>query len=1152
LIMSTLSKEYRRQLESTVLKARDEAERGAAAALESYGVAEAKLPAHLDDAGKNLRRKLRAHGRQVGDVRRPDESQEVEHLIHECAYEHWHRMLFARFLAENGFLIEPESGLDVDFAHCEEEAKRLGIDPWELASRFAQKMFPGIFRPDDPVLQLRLPAESRNGLTVLLASLPREVFLADDSLGWVYQFWQAERKKEISKSEVPRGADEIAPVTQLFTEDYMVEFLLHNTLGAWWAGRLAAVSSDQFSVTSCPTEEEARKACSLPGVDWKYLRFVRKDGKWTPAAGTFPGWPKAVRELRALDPCMGSGHFLVFALAILVRMRMEEEGLSAADACMAVLRENLFGLELDPRCTQIAAFNLALAAWKLGGYQKDLSLNLACSGLGLHAKKEDWLKLAERAAQTNALAPESDLLGTREETLLSQKLKAGMERLYQLFQKAPVLGSLINPRSLGGDLLMAEFHDLQPLLAEALQRETGDEAHELAVTAQGVAKAAEILSGYYTLVGTNVPYLGIRKQCETLKEYATTYYSDAKEDFATVFCARISHWLKDTTMAVVTPQNWFYQFRYRHHRISVLENESIRLIARLGEGGFQSSEAAGALAALSIINCTKPTEDSVIQVIDASEPRLPEEKATVLESGAIKQVAQKSQLSNPDARLSLERPNTERLLNEFVTTAQGIKTGDDPFWVRCFWEISQHRRQWRFYQTSSEINKPYAARSLVINWATNGDGMVRPRTDSPVVGKSGVVASAMREISVTLYNGDLHYSLATPLIPVNPDHLPAIWTYCSSPEYNKAVREIEQNIAVTTDTLAKVPFDLAHWLKVAAEKYPDGLPKPFSSDPTQWLFNGHPKGSDYPLQVAVARLVGYRWPRQAGLDFPDCPALEPDELERHADNDGVVCFSQARDEAPAAQRLRALLADAYGAEWNHAMERKLIAATGSKAESLEEWLVTDFFEQHCDIFHNRPFVWHIWDGRKDGFNVLVNYHKLASAEGGGARTLETLTYAYLGDWIARQKDAVAHGEAGADDRLAAALELQGELKNIVAGEPPYDLFIRWKPLDRQPIGWEADINDGVRLNIRPFMVATLSRGRAGCGLFRAKPGSSLKWDKDRGNEPSRSKEDFPWFWKWDEQTVDFAGGAKFNSKRWNDCHYTTAFKKAARDKKANK
>ena len=184
--------------------------------------------------------------------------------------------------------------------------------------------------------------------------------------------------------------------------------------------------------------------------------------------------------------------------------------------------------------------------------------------------------------------------------------------------------------------------------------------------------------------------------------------------------------------------------------------------------------------------------------------------------------------------------------------------------------------------------------------------------------------------------------------------------------------------------------------------------------------------------------------------------------------------------------------------------------------------------------------------------MLVNYHKLAGPKGEGHRTLETLTYAYLGDWIARQKDAVAHNEAGADDRLAAANELQGELKKILAGEPPYDLFIRWKPLHQQPIGWEADINDGGRLNIRPFMVAELSRGRTGCGLFRAKPNNRVNWDKDRGKEPLRSEADYPWFWKWDEQAMNFAGNGKFDGNRWNDCHYTAKFKREAREKKARK
>ena len=398
--MSTLSKELRRQLENAVLKARGEAERGAAAALEAFGVADAKAAGHLDEAGKELRRKLRAHGRQVGDVRRPDESQEVEHLIHECAYEHWHRMLFARFLAENGSLIEPESGLDVDFSHCEDEGNRLGIDPWEVAAGYAQKMLLDVFRSDDPVLQVRLPRETRNALPALLTSLPQDLFLASDSLGWVYQFWQAKKKEEVNAAGNKIGADELPSVTQLFTEDYMVDFLLDNTLGGWWAGK--KLTAENAKNAEFKSEEEVRRFCALPGCLWKYLRFIKAESvsaisavksSWLPAAGTFDGWPKLAKELKCLDPCMGSGHFVVGMFERLVALRLAEEKLDEAAAVAAVIRENLFGLEIDPRCTQIGAFNLALAAWRRVGHCRLPAMNLACSGLAPNAKVEDWLAL---------------------------------------------------------------------------------------------------------------------------------------------------------------------------------------------------------------------------------------------------------------------------------------------------------------------------------------------------------------------------------------------------------------------------------------------------------------------------------------------------------------------------------------------------------------------------------------------------------------------------------------------------------------------------------------------------------------------------------------------------------------------------------------
>ncbi len=94
-------------------------------------------------------------------------------------------------------------------------------------------------------------------------------------------------------------------------------------------------------------------------------------------------------------------------------------------------------------------------------------------------------------------------------------------------------------------------------------------------------------------------------------------------------------------------------------------------------------------------------------------------------------------------------------------------------------------------------------------------------------------------------------------------------------------------------------------------------------------------------------------------------------------------------------------------------------------------------------------------------------------------------------------------------RLAAALELQKRLEAILEGEPPFDIFVRWKPLIELPVGWEPDINDGVRPNIRPFVADDLPNGRAGAGILRYRP--NIKWTKDRGKEPERPKDEYPWF-----------------------------------------
>ena len=401
--MAYLTPALRRTLERTIQQARVAAQEGAADALRRLGVAEPRRPAHLSEAQGQFRNRLRAHARALGDAL-TDGTQAIDRLTEQAAYVQWHRLLFARFLLERRLLRHPDDGGDLTLLDCREEASALGLaDEWAAATHYTARLLPGVFPPDDPVEAISLAPEHARALREYLRSLDSEMFAAEDTLGWTYQFWRAAEKIAVNEAQVKIGADELPAVTQLFTEPYMVKFLLHNTLGAWWAGKVLAAKLELDLVRDAPDENALRAACALPGVECDYLRFVRDDegnGPWRPAAGTFPGWPHRAAEITYLDPCCGSGHFLVEAFAILAALRREEEGLSPEEAARAVLRDNLYGLEIDGRCVQIAAFNVALAAWRLAGGPVNLPVpHIAWVGAPPPLPKAEFVALANGEAE---------------------------------------------------------------------------------------------------------------------------------------------------------------------------------------------------------------------------------------------------------------------------------------------------------------------------------------------------------------------------------------------------------------------------------------------------------------------------------------------------------------------------------------------------------------------------------------------------------------------------------------------------------------------------------------------------------------------------------------------------------------------------------
>jgi len=606
------------------------------------------------------------------------------------------------------------------------------------------------------------------------------------------------------------------------------------------------------------------------------------------------------------------------------------------------------------------------------------------------------------------------------------------------------------------------------------------------------------------------------------------------------------------SVALVTPQNWLFLTSYKKLRERLLKGVQWEFVARLGPRAFETISGEVVNVALLGLTCRAPSPDHAFAGWDVGEAKTAEEKAEGIRKSPNSRSAQADQLKNPSGVITFVTLTRGTKLGHYASSVEGLSTGDADRFIFRFWELRCVDGDWVPFQRSPQDAATDFGRDSILRWA-GGTGDLAESKAARIQGFQawghvGIIVGQMRTLLCGLSLGQPHDKITAVLVPRDEALLPAIWAYCQSAQYNDDVRKVTPKLNAATGALVQVHFDLAHWERVAAEKYPNGLPKPHSDNPTQWLFNGRPKGSDQPLQVGVARLLGYRWPRQTGSSFMDCPALGPDGLESYADADGIVCLSSLKGEAPAADRLRSLLAAAFGEEWSAAKQAELLAQVGYGGKTLEAWLRDGFFEQHCSLFHQRPFIWHIWDGRLDGFHALVNYHRLAAPASEGRRTLEKLIYSYLGDWIDRQRADQKAGVEGADARLAAAVHLKTELEKILEGEPPCDIFVRWKPLHEQPIGWEPDINDGVRLNIRPFMTAKPlnTRGKKSC-ILRITP--KIKWGKDRGKEPHRPKEDFPWFWQWDERSPDFEGGNEFDGNRWNDLHYSLAVKRAARERK---
>ena len=298
----------------------------------------------------------------------------------------------------------------------------------------------------------------------------------------------------------------------------------------------------------------------------------------------------------------------------------------------------------------------------------------------------------------------------------------------------------------------------------------------------------------------------------------------------------------------------------------------------------------------------QPTGGHCFFGLDVAQERTPTEKQAALQFAPVLSVDQAAQIKNPDAAIIFgDAGRAQKRLAEYADVFQGVSTTDMARYVAFFWELPTISHYWEAFHMSPDMTG-FSGMRGVLKWEKGVGDLAKIGTAQKGLkakGKLGVGVAVTGKLHRSWFLGTRFDGTLAAIIPYDSANLLPVACFVLDDTFVSSVRELDQALSVTEASFGKVPFDLAHWQNVAAEKYPHGLPKPFSSDPTQWLFNGHPKGSDQPLQVAVARLLGYQWPRQTGSSFPDCPALGPDGLEKLALTKMVSCASPP----PRAKRL---------------------------------------------------------------------------------------------------------------------------------------------------------------------------------------------------------------------------------------------------------
>lgn len=522
-------------------------------------------------------------------------------------------------------------------------------------------------------------------------------------VGWLYQYYNTEPKEQVFanlKKNIKISAENIPAATQLFTPDWIVRYMVENSLGRLWSEGHPDFDKSEWKYYLDEAPQEPQVAQQLAELRKGYAALTPED-------------------IKCIDPCMGSGHILAYLFDVLMQI-YRSAGYTDRDAAASIVEHNLYGLDIDDRAAQMAYFVVMMK-----GCHYDSRF------LRRHLKPHVYAIQESGELTADALGR----LGKQESTARA---------LLDGFKNAKEYGSILQPK-----VTLAELDALQEQLREVDGASDMGSLPDQLVAGQIVnvlyplIEQARMLVQKYDVVVTNPPYMGGSGMNARLSDYVKKYYPDSKSDLFAVFIERCAQMDKrGGYQAMITQHAWMFLSSFEKLRAKLQLIDTVNM-AHLGARGFDEigGEVVQTTSFVMRSSHTKGYKGTYCRLIDGDSEKA---KAEMFVSGENRYVAEQDNFSkipgSPVAywvAVSLFSKFQEgKAFVKYSKACSGLKTGDNDTFLRQWFEVQKSSikfdcasvetakasgAKWFPYNKGGEYRKWYGNRDLIVNFQNDGE-----------------------------------------------------------------------------------------------------------------------------------------------------------------------------------------------------------------------------------------------------------------------------------------------------------------------------------------------------------------------------------------------------------------------------------------------